>query len=429
MTELRRELGVFGAVMMGLGAILGTGVFVSMGLAAGIAGPWVLVAIAIAAGLALCNGMSSAQLAGAHPVSGGTYEYGYEYLSPVLGFVAGWMFLSAKSASAATAALGCAGAIMLVAGLEPNALFMTAGGAGVLVLMTGIALSGIKRSALMNSIIVSVTVCTLLVFIIAGAIALQRVGGVWSNLRGDSVSDAFQVSALLHATALAFVAYTGYGRIATLGEEVHDPRRVIPIAIFVTLAVSMLLYLGVTTIAVASVGSPRYAELVAQTGAPLLDVAELFKMPLVKPVVAIGAVTAMLGVLLNLILGLSRVALAMGRRRDFPPATARITPGTATPSTAVVVIALIILAILLIGDIGIAWSFSAVTVLIYYAITNLAALRLPAEHRRFPRLFAVMGLVGCLGLGVFVDPQIWVAVGILIVVGLGWKFVLARAWS
>ena len=86
---------------MGLGAMIGTGVFVSLGLGAGIAGPAVLVALALAGGVALCNGLSSAQLAAANPVSGGTYEYGYRYLNSWAGFTAGWVFLIAKSASAA----------------------------------------------------------------------------------------------------------------------------------------------------------------------------------------------------------------------------------------------------------------------------------------------------------------------------------------
>jgi basic amino acid/polyamine antiporter, APA family len=94
--QLQRQLGLFGAVMMGLGAMVGSGVFVSIGIAAGITGPSVILAITLAALVAICNGLSSAQLAASHPVSGGTYEYGYKYLNPWLGFTAGWMFLIAK---------------------------------------------------------------------------------------------------------------------------------------------------------------------------------------------------------------------------------------------------------------------------------------------------------------------------------------------
>nr|MBP9225705.1 amino acid permease [Verrucomicrobiales bacterium] len=114
--RLQPRLGVFGAMMMGLGSIVGTGVFVSIGIAAGIAGPSVILAVALAALVAICNGLSSAQLAANHPVSGGTYEYGYQYLNSWLGFTAGWMFLLAKSASAATAALGFSGYLLSAMG-------------------------------------------------------------------------------------------------------------------------------------------------------------------------------------------------------------------------------------------------------------------------------------------------------------------------
>ena len=116
--SLQRELGVFGATMMGLGSIIGTGVFVSLGIAAGIAGAGVVIAVVLAAAVATCNALSSAQLAANHPVSGGTYEYGYRWLSPWLGFSAGWMFLCAKTASAATAALGFAGYLLNMAGQD-----------------------------------------------------------------------------------------------------------------------------------------------------------------------------------------------------------------------------------------------------------------------------------------------------------------------
>jgi APA family basic amino acid/polyamine antiporter len=116
--KLKREVGVFGATMMGIGSMVGAGVFVSIGIAAGIAGPAVLLAIALAAVVATCNALSSAQLAASMPVSGGTYEYGYAYLTPWLGFTAGWMFLCAKTASAATAALGFAGYLLQLLGLQ-----------------------------------------------------------------------------------------------------------------------------------------------------------------------------------------------------------------------------------------------------------------------------------------------------------------------
>ena len=116
--HLRHDVGVFGATMMGIGSMVGTGIFVSIGIAAGVAGPAVLLAIALAAIVATCNALSSSQLAASMPVSGGTYEYGYAYLKPWLGFTAGWMLLCAKTASAATAALGFAGYLLQLVGRE-----------------------------------------------------------------------------------------------------------------------------------------------------------------------------------------------------------------------------------------------------------------------------------------------------------------------
>ena len=174
--RLRRELGTFGAVMMGLGSIVGTGVFVSIGVAAGIAGPSVVLAIAIGAAVATFNGLSSAQLAAAHPVSGGTYEYGYRYLTPRLGFTAGWTFLLAKSASAATAALGFAGYALGAFGIDaraplvPLALLLVAA-------LTGVVLAGIRRSNATNIAVVAVTLASLTFFVVAGAPTLIERGG------------------------------------------------------------------------------------------------------------------------------------------------------------------------------------------------------------------------------------------------------------
>jgi APA family basic amino acid/polyamine antiporter len=234
------------------------------------------------------------------------------------------------------------------------------------------------------------------------------------------------VRALFHATALMFVAYTGYGRIATLGEEVRAPERTIPRAIIVTLVVTMLLYSAVALVAVGNVGAETFAALTEDTSAPLQIIAAGYGLPGAGLVLTIGAMTAMLGVLLNLILGLSRVLLAMGRRRDMPVAVARISKGGRTPEIAVVSVGILIAALVLIGDIRTTWSFSAFTVLIYYAITNLAALQLPADKRRYPRIIPSVGLLACLFLAFWVEPSIWIAGSVLIAVGIGWRLLVRR---
>jgi APA family basic amino acid/polyamine antiporter len=424
--RLRRELGVGGAIMMGLGSILGTGVFVSIGVAAGIAGPSVILAIGLAAFVAMCNAFSSAQLAASHPVSGGTYEYGYEYLRPSLGFTAGWMFLCAKSASAATAALGFSGYLLHT--LEWNTRWLVPIGMATSAVVTLIVLSGIRRSNITNIIIVSVTLSALLAFVLGGLPAFERTGA--ENLSPffgsgpDAPDGAFH--ALLYATALMFVAYTGYGRIATMGEEVREPRRTIPRAIVITLIVSAVLYVAVGIVAIGAAGPSALAEATHGDAAPLEVVARRFDLPGVHWIVALGAMTAMLGVLLNLILGLSRVLLAMGRRRDMPGVVARLDAAQTTPYAAVAIVGIVVVGLSAIGSVKTTWSFSAFTVLIYYAITNLAALQLPEHQRLFPRALAWCGLIACLSLAFWVEWRIWAAGLGLIAAGLLWHSIRKR---
>ena len=443
---LARQVGVGGAVALGLGSMVGTGVFVSLGLSAGLVGPWVLAAVLLAGGLALCNGFSSAQLAAAHPVAGGTYEYAHRVGWPAAGFVAGTLFLLAKSASAATAALGLAAYVLKRFGQTAGDSLAVAGGLAVLAMITVVVLEGIRRANLANIVIVAVTFLGLSAFVGWGATQMQLFHldpGRWAAAElsatgrphpavGEAASaggtsqtpaallDLVPWSGLPGAAALVFVAFTGYGRIATLGEEVIEPRRTIPRAIIVTVSICVVTYAAVAAVAIGAVGSAAFAA-ASEAGAPLETIAEDAEWPAaVGWSVTIAAVAAMAGVILNLLLGLSRVALAMGRRGHLPRTFARVHERGQTPAPAVLLAAGIVAALVAVGSIRTAWSFSAVTVLLYYAITNAAALKLPAADRLYPRAFSWVGLAGCLGLAAFVEPAYWVAAGITVATALLW---------
>ena len=387
--ELRRELGLGGAVVTGLGSIVGTGAFVAIGIASGTWGDLVIWAIPIAAVVAVFNGMSSAFLAGRFPVAGGTYEYGYQALSPWLGFTAGWLFLLAKTASAATAALGVALYLKVDGPLIPIL--------SVLVVTT-LVLVGIRRTAWINFALVAVS---------AGAIVWFATTSLSEGAGAANLVVDLELDNLAAAVAFLFVAYTGYGRIATLGEEVRSPEVIIPKAVIITLAIAAALYMLVE-LGGRAVGGPAWG-----TDGGIVDAG--------GTVVAHGAIAAMLGVLLNLILGLSRVWLAMGRRGDMPSALARLDE-RAQPITATILSALLVAGLTLLGDIGLAWSFSAMTVLLYYGLTNLAAL---AVDRR--RITGWLGLASCLFLSLFVPWGVWLTGAALIVGGLLWKTAHRRA--
>lgn len=414
-TDLRRSVKTPGAILMGLGSIIGTGIFVSIAIATQVAGNGIVIAIVIAAALAAFNGLSSAQLAAAHPVSGGTYEYGYCFLGSYFGFTAGWMFLIAKSASAATAVLGCIGYLYYALGIDSGGWMLPASGLLLLIIITALVSGGIQRSNNANKWIVTIT--------IAGLAALVGtaffVNGIPFQPVTDAVTDT-SASAILYASALMFVAYTGYGRIATLGEEVTEPRKTIPKAIILTMIVIVMIYLAVSLTALQVMGAEAFGQTVDDEAAPLMIVAQALSVPVIGPVVTIAAITAMLGVLLNLILGLSRVMLGMARRRDLPAGLAHISHSSQSPVTSVWATGAIIGLLVLSGDVVFTWSFSAFTVLIYYSITNLSALMLPDELRLYPRWVPALGLFGCLFLAFWIEPAIWMSGIALLIAGLIW---------
>jgi APA family basic amino acid/polyamine antiporter len=290
--------------------------------------------------------------------------------------------------------------------------------------LTVVVLSGIRRSSLTNIVIVSVTLLSLGAFVVTSAPTLLSRAGETLTPFFATADGPVGLREVLFASALLFVAYTGYGRIATLGEEVREPRRTIPRAIITTLLVTMVLYGLVALTGVGSVGAQALSEAARSEAAPLEVAARRVGVPGMPAVITAGAVTAMLGVLLNLILGLSRVLLAMGRRGDMPKLFSRLDRAGRTPVPAVIAVALLIAGLSLTGDVRTTWSFSAFTVLIYYAITNLAALFIPADGRLFPKWISVAGLAGCLSLAAFVEPVVLLAGLGVIAVGLLWHAIM-----
>lgn len=412
--KLKRDMGLGTAIMTGLGSILGTGIFVSIGIAAGITGPSAILAIVIAAFVATCNALSSAQLAAAHSVSGGTYETGRRYLNPTLGFTAGWMFLCAKTASAATAALGFAGYFIHLFHLNPTLMVPIA--VSIALILTFLIWTGLKQASWANIIIVSVTLVALITFTIIGLPKLFK--GNFHHLSPIFLNSQHKLANFLYATAILFVAYTGFGRIATLSEEVKNPRVLIPKAILLTLFITSILYIFVGLVAIGIAGSTQLAQVTKDLATPL-EIAANTISPHLSILIAVGACTAMLGVLLNLILGLSRVALAMGRKGDLPSIFSHISKKH-VPSIAVIGVGVVIITLVLTANIEATWSFSAFSVLIYYSITNLAALRLPEKDRLYPKVFAILGLITCLFLAFWVPLKIWLTGLSLIFIGLVW---------
>lgn len=376
---MRRDLGLLDAVGIGLGAIVGAGIFVVSGVAAGIAGPAFLVGLLIAAVAATANALSSAQLAAEYPQAGGTYEYGYRVLTPAAGFAAGWMFLASKSAAAGTVALGLSGYLaVLLPGLEPRIVAVTA-----IAAFTALNYFGVRRSSRTNLAIIVVSIGSLLLFVALTAGAFST-----ANLQPFAPRG---MRGVLEAAAVLFFAYTGYARIATLGEEVRSPRTTIPRAVVITIVGAVLLYSAVALVAVGAVGAAGMAA----TTAPLRQAAEASAHAWLPAVVTVGALAAMLGVILSQVLGLSRMVFAMARRGDLPAALERIHPRRGVPDRAVLLVGAVAAAIAATGTLHGVAAAAAFTILVYYAIANLAALRMPSAAKRYPDFVAYVGLFAC----------------------------------
>jgi APA family basic amino acid/polyamine antiporter len=420
--ELRRVITLPGAVGVGLGSIIGTGAFVTLGLGAGLAGPWLLVAIAIAGGLAMCNGLSSAQLAAVHPVSGGTYAYGNRFIHPLAGFTAGWVFLIAKTASCATAALGFGGLVAWVMGKPGDGATMTLAALGSLLIVTAAALAGVTRSVRFNYVLMIVTMLALVTMVVAAApAALKGWGSVsWSSIGKREIS----APGVLQAAALAFVAFAGFARIATMGEEVAEPRRTIPRAVVITLGVAVVLYALVAFTGLGVLGPAEFGARSSKDAAPLLAVARAVEAPTLAIMLGTGAASALLAVQLNLIMGLSRVALAAGRERDLPTPLARV-DAKGVPAIATIASAIGIALIILVGSVPHAWSLAAAAVLVYYALTNIAAMRV-GDGRFIARWVNTLGLAGCVSLAVFVEPAVLGVMLGLVALGFGVRWLSRR---
>jgi APA family basic amino acid/polyamine antiporter len=408
---LRRDLGLADAVAIGLGAIIGAGIFVVTGVAAKVAGPAFLVGLALAGVAATFNALSSAQLAAAYPRSGGTYEYGYRVLGPRFGFAAGWLFLASKLAAGGTVALGFG---FYLAALVPGIPERGAGVAAA-VALTAANYFGIKKAGRLNTIVVVVSVSVLALFVGTGLPAVQA-----SNLHPFAPAG---LRGVLEAAGLLFFAYTGYARVATLGEEVHDPRNTIPKAIISALAISSVLYLAVSFVAVGAIG----AEEMGRSRSPLQQAALTFPIPRMSEVVGIGATTAMFGVLLSQLFAISRMLFAMARNGDLPRRLERVHPRHAVPDVAVFAAGLIIVVVALVGTLQWVVSAASFTILIYYTLTNLAALRMPSQEKQYPNWIPASGMASCIALAASLRPA---AIGgglALLALGFGLRATLRHA--
>lgn len=384
--HLSRKLTLYDAVLISLGSMIGAGVFIAFAPAADVAGFGLLIGLVIAATIAWCNAMASAQLAAQYPESGGTYIYGRKQLNNWAGFIAGWGFVIGKTASCTAMALTFAA----------NALPNSPDGQKWLAIAAVASLAalnyrGITRTAMMTRLLVSITLIALAIMVLAmiltGSVSLHPLiqPNAWEGVTPGGI---------LRSSAFLFFAFAGYARIATMGEEVRNPTQVIPMAISISLGLVVTIYVIISVVLLGSLSPDE----IANSRAPLTAAVEAADLGWIAPLLRIGAMMACLGALLNLLTGVSRTSLAMARNQDMPAWLATIHPIHRVPYVAEITQAAVIIAILLIADTRGAIGFSSFGVLIYYTIANLAAISQASDRQRWPRFVFVLGALGCISL-------------------------------
>ena len=389
---LQRRLGTFDAVTIGLGSMVGAGIFVALTPAAAAAGSGLLIGLSIAAVVAYCNATSSARLAARYPQSGGTYVYGRERLGEFWGYTAGWSFVVGKTASCA--------AMALTVGYYVWPEWAHAVAVAAVVALTALNYTGIKKSAVLTRIIVAVVLAVLAAVVVV-ILGFGDVDGSRLAL-GDDAS----IGGVLQSAGLLFFAFAGYARIATLGEEVRDPARTIPRAIPIALGIALVVYAVVAIAVLSELGSATLASATA----PLAQAVVAAGMPGLEPVVRAGAAVAALGSLLALILGVSRTVLAMARDRHLPPALAVVHPRFGSPHRAELAVGVVVAVVAAVVDVRGAIGFSSFAVLLYYAIANASAWTLGA------RVIPAVGLAGCLLLAFSLPLQsVLIGAGVVVI--------------
>ena len=373
---LARRLGTGDAVVVGLSAMLGAGVFAAFAPAAAAAGSGLMIGLGIAAVIAFCNAVASAQLASAYPSSGGTYLFGREVLGPWWGFVAGWGFVVGKTASCAAMAMTFGAYAFPDQQWAQRLAALAAVG-----LLTFANLRGVSKTARVALALLILTLATLLLFLVVTAPSADAPAS--ASAHGGPLG-------VLQSAGLLFFAFAGYARIATLAEEVRRPE-VLGRAILTALAVAVTLYLAIGLCLLGVLGND-----LATSSMPLADAARAAGAAWAEPVVRIGAAAASLGALLALVAGVGRTALAMARHHDLPGWLAHVEPRHQVPHHAQMLVGVLVAALVLVADLRGAIGFSSFGVLLYYAVANLSALRQPVAQRRWPRALQVLGLVGCL---------------------------------
>jgi basic amino acid/polyamine antiporter, APA family len=408
---LKRSIGLWSAVAINVGAIIGGGIFVVTGIVAGYAGSAFIISMIVAGVIAFITAASFAKLAAWQPVEGGAYEYGRQLVSPYAGFLAGWMWLVANTFTGAAVSLGFAYYLSTAVPEVPANLVA----AVMCLVFTALNLVGAKESAVVNNIFVAVKLLVLVFFVAFGALYADT-----ANFAPFTPLS----SGVLIATFFIFFAYGGFARVTVIAEEIKDAKRNVPRALLLSLGLSMLVYVLVGLVAVGLLGPDGLAG----STSPLSAAMEVSGSPVAVQVISVGGLVATASVLLTTILGVSRMAYSMARRHDLPNTLAHLHGRFCTPYKAIVGTGVVMAVLVLFLDLTRVVAISTFALVFNYCVVNISAYKLQ-NGGRLVRFLPLLGLATCLMLLAFIlfaTPEAWVAGVVFLVAGTAY-FVVQKS--
>jgi APA family basic amino acid/polyamine antiporter len=403
--ELKRTLNLLDATAIGVGAIIGAGIFVVLGIAVGYAGPAVIVSMVIAGTVALFTALSFAELGSAIPRQGGTYEYAYQMISPFVAFISGCMWLFGQTVAGAAVCLGLASYVVAV--FPSLSLKIVAVSAALI--LTGLNLVGTKRSAVVNNILVLVKILILCLFVGFGAFQV--------NTQNYTPFAPYGIFGILQGAAFIFFAYIGFGRIAALGEEVKNPKRTLPLAILIALATSVILYVATGFVATGLL----YYKTLAGSGSPLADAARVTGNSTLIDTIALGAIVATVSVLLTNLIGLSRVSFAMARNGQLPKSLSTVHSRLGTPYVSILITGALMAILVSVSNLRETAAITSFSLLLTHIILHVSAIRL---RRKMPNLetfrapfyplIPSLGVISCIILMFSLPAEAWIVCAIVV---------------
>jgi APA family basic amino acid/polyamine antiporter len=333
---LHRALGRFDLIFLGIGAVIGAGIFVLTGIAAATkAGPALSLSFVVAGLACFFAALVYAELASTVPVSGSAYTYSYVTMGEFIAWIIGWDLILEYGVASAAVAIGWSGYFLQLStamGLDLPELLTKApheGGwinlpaAGVIMLVTLLLAAGVRQSSRVNNVVVLVKLAVIGLFLVVAAPKVQV--GNWQPFF------PFGWQGVMGGAALIFFAYIGFDAVSTAAEEARNPQRDLPLGILGSLLFCTVIYIAV---AMVLTGAVHYSQL--NVSHPVAHALELIGSPTAAGLVSVGAIAGLSSVLLVLLYGQSRIFFAMSRDGLLPAAFSRVHPRTRTPVTTII---------------------------------------------------------------------------------------------